>query len=38
MTNKGGIVGCNSFKEQIQKIIGRDVIFRLPGRPRNKEK
>ena len=38
MTNKGGIVGCNRFQEQIQKIIGRNIIFRPPGRPKNNEK
>jgi putative transposase len=38
MTNKGGIIGCDSFKEHIQKIIGRNIIFRPPGRPKSNEK
>ena len=38
MTNKGGIVGSAAFKEHIEKIIGRDIIFRLPGRPKKKKK
>lgn len=38
MTNKGGIVGRSSFKEQIQKIVGREIIFRSPGRPKRQEK
>ena len=38
MTDKGGIVGSAAFKEHIEKIIGRDIIFRLPGRPKKKKK
>lgn len=38
MTKKGGIVGGSNFKEQIQKITHREVILRLPGRPRKNEK
>jgi putative transposase len=38
MTNKDGIAGRSSFKEQIQKIVGREIIFRSPGRPKRQEK
>jgi len=38
MTNKGGIVGRDNFKSQIEKITGKEIIFRLPGRPRKKNK
>jgi hypothetical protein len=38
MTNKNGIVGKSSFKEQIQKIVGGETIFRPPGRPKRQEK
>ncbi len=38
MTNKGGIVGTDSFKERIERILHREIIFREPGRPKNQDK
>jgi len=38
MSKKGGIVGSDNFKKRIEGLIGREVIFRRPGRPRNGEK
>ncbi len=38
MTNKGGIVGRDNFKAQIEKLTGREIVFRLPGRPKKVEK
>jgi len=37
-TNKGGIFGSNRFKEHIEKMIGREIIFRTPGRPKKEGK
>lgn len=30
MTNKGGIIGNINFKEQIEKILHREIIIRPP--------
>jgi putative transposase len=38
MTRKNGIVGGESFKELIERLTHRDIIFRLPGRPKKNEK
>lgn len=37
MTNRDGLVGNDGFKENVEKIIHREIIFRLPGRPRKKK-
>lgn len=37
-TNRNRIIGDTYFTEQIEKIIGRKVIIREPGRPRKTEK
>ncbi|MCM8797153.1 MAG: transposase [Candidatus Omnitrophica bacterium] len=36
MTKRNGIVGGNDFRESIEKLTHREIIFRLPGRPRIK--
>lgn len=36
MEIKQGIVGAEGFKEKIEKLIHKDIIFRRPGRPRKK--
>lgn len=38
MTAKNGVVGSINFKEHIEKIIHKEIIFRSPGRPRKEEK
>jgi len=38
MTQKNGLIGCSNFKEGIQRITGKKIIFRDPGRPANSEK
>ena len=38
MTHRGGIVGNINFREQIEKILHREIIIRPPGRPKKNEK
>jgi putative transposase len=38
MTNKGGIVGSSTFKEYIEGILEREIVFRSQGRPKKEEK
>jgi len=33
MTQRGGIAGSDKFKNEIEKILGKKIIIRLPGRP-----
>lgn len=34
MAERNGIVGEDDFKERIEQKINREIIFRLPGRPK----
>jgi len=34
MTAKNAIVGSNKFKEKIENVLNRKIIFRQPGRPK----
>ncbi len=38
MTNKGGIVGSNKFKERIENMLHKKIVIRAPGRPKKQGK
>ena len=38
MTKRDGIVGGEGFKELIEKLTHKEIIFRSPGRPKKNEK
>jgi putative transposase len=38
MTNKGGIIGTDDFRTQIEEITQRRIVIRPPGRPKKDEK
>ncbi len=38
MTNKDGMMGSENFKQQIENILNRKIVFRTPGRPKKQEK
>jgi putative transposase len=38
MTAKNAIVGSDKFREKIESVLSRKIVFRQPGRPKKEEK
>jgi len=38
MTNKNGIVGGRDFRERIEQLTHKEIIFKSPGRPKKNKK